>query len=164
VQLVIADTGPINYLIVIGHVELLPVLFERIILPATVLGELTSRKAPVSVQAWAAALPSWLDVRESPRSILQDSSFSSIDPGEKAAIELAVSLHADLLLMDDRRAVNVARNRGFQVTGTLGILDLAAERGLVDFERAIDRLDHSNFRRPQSLVDALRKKHRSDRA
>jgi predicted nucleic acid-binding protein len=61
--------------------------------------------------------------------------------------------------MDDRRAVNVARSKGLQVTGTLGVLDLAAERGLVRFEEAIQKLDSTSFRRPQTLVDALLKKH-----
>jgi predicted nucleic acid-binding protein len=33
VQLVIADTGPVNYLILIGHIDVLPALFEKVILP-----------------------------------------------------------------------------------------------------------------------------------
>ncbi len=33
-QLVIADTGPINYLILIGHIGILPALCEKVILPA----------------------------------------------------------------------------------------------------------------------------------
>lgn len=32
-RLVIADTGPINYLIQIGHIELLPRMFEKVALP-----------------------------------------------------------------------------------------------------------------------------------
>ena len=42
-QLVIADTGPINYLILIGHIDILPALFEQVILPSTVKDELTAR-------------------------------------------------------------------------------------------------------------------------
>jgi predicted nucleic acid-binding protein len=55
-----------------------------------------------------------------------------LDEGEIAAIALATSLPADLLLMDDRKAV-ITRLKGLRVTGTLGVLDVAAERGLVDF-------------------------------
>ena len=40
--LVIADTGPVNYLILIGHIELLPALFEKVTLPAAVQSELAS--------------------------------------------------------------------------------------------------------------------------
>lgn len=47
-RLVIADTGPINYLILIGHIELLQALFDKVILPSTVHRELASLKAPPS--------------------------------------------------------------------------------------------------------------------
>ena len=49
-------------------------------------------------------------------------------------------------------------NKGFEVTGTLGVLDLAAERGLVDLVDAFDRLKLTNFRYRQGLLDALLKK------
>jgi predicted nucleic acid-binding protein len=45
VQLVIADTGPVNYLLLIGHIDILPALFQRIVIPAAVRDELKSRKA-----------------------------------------------------------------------------------------------------------------------
>jgi predicted nucleic acid-binding protein len=40
VRLVIADHQPINYLLLIGHIDVLPLLFERVILPAVVYAEL----------------------------------------------------------------------------------------------------------------------------
>jgi predicted nucleic acid-binding protein len=39
-QLVIADTGPVNYLILIGHIDVLPALLEKVILPDVVRDEL----------------------------------------------------------------------------------------------------------------------------
>ena len=39
-KLVIADTGPINYLLLIGHIEILPELFEKVILPSSVKDEI----------------------------------------------------------------------------------------------------------------------------
>jgi predicted nucleic acid-binding protein len=39
VRLVISDTGPINYLVLIGHIDILPVLFEKVIMPVAVLGK-----------------------------------------------------------------------------------------------------------------------------
>jgi predicted nucleic acid-binding protein len=108
VRLVIADTGPINYLILIGHIELLPL-------------------------------------------------------GEAAAIALATFLHADLLLMDERRGVSVAERHGLRVTGTLGVLDLAAERELVDFAQAIRELERTTFRRPVRVLNALLAKHQQRR-
>jgi predicted nucleic acid-binding protein len=54
---------------------------------------------------------------------------SGIHKGEAAAIELASRIHADLLLMDDRRRVIAAERQGLNVTGTLGVLDVAADHG-----------------------------------
>jgi hypothetical protein len=56
VRLIIADTGPINYLVLIGHIDLLPTLFERVILPSAVQAELTDADAPPLVRSWIAIL------------------------------------------------------------------------------------------------------------
>lgn len=72
---------------------------------------------------------------------------------------MAVSLNADLLLMDDRKGVKAAQRKGLRVTGTLGILDLAAQRGMADFKQAVERLRQTNFRVPQALLDALLEAH-----
>ena len=61
--------------------------------------------------------------------------------------------------MDDRRGVSAAERNGLRVTGTIGILDLAAEHKLVDFSEAIQKLGNTNFRRPDALIDFLLKKH-----
>ena len=159
-RLVIADAGPLNYLILIGHIDLLPLLFEKVVLPTTVQTELASRKAPPFVRDWIANLPAWVEVREAPLSQAEDASLQGIDAGEKAAIQLAASLNADLLLMDDRKGVNAAQRKGLRVTGTLGILDLAAQRGLAEFAQAVEQLRQTNFRVPQALLDALLEKHK----
>ncbi len=69
-----------------------------------------------------------------------DSSFTDLDAGQTAAIALAMACHADLLLMDDRRSVNTARSKGFQVAGTLAMLGMAARRKLLDLAAALERL------------------------
>ena len=162
-QLVIADTGPVNYLVLIGHIDLLPVLFERVVLPSAVQAELTARNAPLSVRNWIASPPAWLEVRDMPSGHFEYGSLEGLDEGGKGAIALAVSMGADMLLMDDREGVMAARRKGFRVTGTIGILDLAAERGLADFAQAVGRLRRTNFRRPETLLDALLKKHREEK-
>lgn len=84
----------------------------------------------------------------------------SLDDGETSVIALAESLHADLLLMDERKGVKVARSKGFRVTGTLGILEIAAQEGLVDFVQAVERLRRTTFRSPEAVIDAMLKRHR----
>ena len=152
-QLVIADTGPINYLILIGRIDLLPALFETVILPAVVRDELKHRKAPPAVQQWIASPPSWAEVRQS--ASVHDASMEALDAGEEDAIALAVEIHADLILMDDREGVLIARSKGFRVTGTLGILSMAAGRGLVDLAEAFDLIKQTTFHCDQEIMDQL---------
>lgn len=161
-QLVVADTGPLNYLVLIGHINLLPRLFGKVVLPKEVYGELTSDKTPALVREWIAGSPVWLETRDAPSQDPSGSALINIDPGERAAILLALSIHADLVLKDDRRGVSAAERSGLRVTGTIGILDLAAERKLVDFSEAIQRLESTNFRRREALLNVLLKKHRKD--
>ncbi len=154
-RLVIADTSPINYLILIDRVEILARLFTRVVLPSAVEAELAAADAPAEVRAWIATPPGWLEIVNAPAV----PNPAGIHRGEAAAIALASSMRADLLLIDDRKGVDVARRQGLRVTGTLGVLDLAAERGLVDFGEAIRALRLTTFRRPDELLNALLAKH-----
>lgn len=54
-----------------------------------------------------------------------------IDQGESEAIVLALEAGADIVLLDDRDARHIAKRFGIPVMGTLGILALAKERGLI---------------------------------
>ncbi len=84
---------------------------------------------------------------------------ASLDVGERTTIELADVIDADLILMDDRDGVSFARAHGFAVTGTLGVLDLAAQRGLIDLLKTFTRLRATTFRYRQGLLDALLAQH-----
>ena len=65
------------------------------------------------------------------------------------------SLHADLLLMDDREGVIAARSKGLTVTGTLGVLGLAAQHDLLNLAEAFGRLKGTNFHYRQETMDQL---------
>lgn len=156
-QLVIADTGPVNYLILIGHIDLLPRLFQRVILPTAVKDELDDINAPGAVRAWMGSPPAWLEILD-----LRGPAPATLDEGEAAVIALAVFLHADMVLMDERKGVKYARNQGLRVTGTLGLLDFAAQAGFVDFTEAVRRLRLTTFRSPEVLLEAMLRKHRRD--
>jgi predicted nucleic acid-binding protein len=94
--------------------------------------------------------PPWIQVRE----IEADPSeheLAGLDRGEWEAIRLAKDLEANLLLMDERFGVRVARQQGFAVTGTLGVLVEAAQSGLISLDEALTRLARTNFRRTPEL-------------
>jgi predicted nucleic acid-binding protein len=156
-RLVVADTSPIRYLVRIGQIDLLPRLFERIFLPSVVADELRHPSAPAAVRDWMQRPQEWLEVL--PVADLDDPALRALDEGERSAIALGLSLKADLILIDERKGAAVALSKGFEVAGTLGVLNLAAERGLIDLADAFDRLKRTNFRYRQELLDVLLKKH-----
>ncbi len=88
---VVADTGPLNYLIQINAIELLPKLFGRIIVPALARRAWTSH-APVVVRDWIAQVPPWLEVRENPDRKNDVAIWPSLDEGERAAVALAAAI------------------------------------------------------------------------
>ena len=149
--LVIADTAPIHYLILIEQIDLLPALFEGIFIPAVVQEELFDSQAPASVRKWIAHPPPWLQVLAGPAPQIEDPILTGLDRGERAAIHWAITLGGNLVLMDDRAGVVAAKRKGLLVTGTLGVLDLAAERNLVDIRAALRRLTATNFRYPAGV-------------
>ena len=73
--------------------------------------------------------------------------------GEVEAISLAIEMKADLLLMDDRRALREAESRGLTVAGTLNILQSAAQRDMLDLPLAIAKLQQTNFHISQQILD-----------
>jgi predicted nucleic acid-binding protein len=151
--LVIADTSPIRYLVQIDQVDLLAQLFEKILLPTIVAEELRHPSAPPAVQSWIKQQPAWVNIVPAPD--IDDPGLMALDAGERSAIALGIALKADLILIDERKGAAMAVNKGFETTGTLGILDLAAERGLIELEEAVDRLKQTNFRYRQEIIDAL---------
>jgi len=105
--------------------------------------------------------PAWLEVRADPIRELQDPLLAELDDGERAALLLAESLRAALVLMDDRAGVIAEKQKRLAVTGTLGVLNLAAERHLVNLEAAVAQLSSMNFRYSQQLIDRLLEAHRA---
>lgn len=159
-RLVVADTGPLNYLVLIGESEILPKLFEKVFVPERVHVELRHPVAPRPVRRWAENPPAWLEIRPTPTAADDNLVLRALDEGERAALALARALRADLVLMDDRAGVAVARQQGFAVTGTLGVLDLAARRAFIDLGAAFVRLKATNFRYRPEIMDALLAQHR----
>ena len=153
-RLVISDTSPLRYLILIGQADLLPTLYAEVLIPEAVATELSQPASPEPVRRWMVHRPGWLQVvpltAQSPQVAMAE-----LDRGEHDAILLALHLKADLVLMDDREGVEEARRLGLVVTGTLGVLDRAAERGLIDLASVIASLRQTNFRVDPALLDRL---------
>ncbi len=151
-MLVISDTGPLRYLILIGRTELLPMLYGRVIIPAAVHGELGHESAPEAVRLWSKALPHWAEVRQS-QNMAPES--ASLDAGEREALSLAVELGADLVLLDEIEGRKTAAAMKLRFIGTVGIIVAAAQRnmlGKTEAAEALNALQQTNMRISPSLI------------
>ena len=98
--LIVVDTGPINYLIQIGHIDLLSTLADKTVLPSSVRAELLNDAAPANFRAWAANPPGWVEIHAA-KQVIGTRDISGTD---REAIALARELNASFLLMDDQQA------------------------------------------------------------
>lgn len=151
-MIVVADSSPLHYLILIEQVDLLTKLYSEVVIPEAVLMELTRPASPTVVSAWLLSAPEWLRVMSV--SIDEIANVTdSLDLGERAAIALAQTVRADLLLIDEAAGRREAGRRHIRVTGTLGVLRTAAEKGLIDIKDVLRRLQGTNFYLDPALIE-----------
>jgi predicted nucleic acid-binding protein len=150
-MIVVSDTSPLHYLILIEQDGLLPQLFGQVVAPESVIKELSHPKAPQTVQRWAGNPPTWLEIRN-PVSV---TAANKLGEGETAAIALATELRADVVLIDERDGARFAREQGLFVTGVLGVLQAAAKRDLVLLSEVLNALSGTSFRHKRSQFDEL---------
>jgi predicted nucleic acid-binding protein len=142
-MIVVADTSPINYLLLIEEINILAKMYGTVVIPQMVREELLRSSAPQIVRAWISEAPSWLEVRTPAQE--PDVFLAKLDAGERDAIVLAAELHADQLIVDDREGRRYAEQRGIPVMGTLGVLREAASLGLLNLGAALERLQATSF-------------------
>lgn len=131
-MIVISDTSAITNLAAIGHLQLLPQLYNQVTIPEAVYRELVDIDPPVpgTVEVQTSC---WLEVRQvANRKVVERlQNEVRLDPGESEAIALALDLGAELLLIDERRGRAEANRLGLRITGLLGILIEAKQRNLI---------------------------------
>jgi predicted nucleic acid-binding protein len=153
--IVVSDTSPLRYLILIGHAEVLPQLYGTVICPPEVISECLHANAPAAVRDWASSPPEWLQVMTA--SAQNFGELQRLDLGEAAAIRLACDQHADMVLIDERKGRRIAMALGFRVAGILGVLADAAIARLLDFQLAVENLtENTNFRVSERVLALIR--------
>lgn len=157
-MIVVADTSVILNLCCVGRQELLPALFREVMIPPEVRQEF-ERAARAYPRFATLTLPAW--VREQPpRSVPQSlREISRLDPGETAAIALALELAADAVLIDETDGRQAARRHGLTTIGVLGVLVRARQAGLLSaLAPVVDQLERqANFWiRPEVRQEVLR--------
>lgn len=151
-MIVVVNTSPLIALDRIGHIDILPRLFGELIRPQSVADELRAGK---HLYGGTDALfrADWLKTLADPPEMMLRKELGA---GETAVIALALRMHADLTILDDLAARNVAAELGLCVTGTLGVLLAAHRKGLLEHpSQAFAALKDSGFRISDALIASI---------
>lgn len=152
-MIVVSDTSPICYLLLIDQINILQILYRGVTVPRTVADELRASESPSVVRHWIAQPSDWLQIH--PIEIPQGIELGKLDPGEREAILLAEQLKADLVILDDKAARRIAVERGLKIIGLLGILKDAARADLLDLKTTFKQLQDLGFWIAPSLLERL---------
>jgi uncharacterized protein len=139
---IISDSSVLMNLAAIGHLELLPAIFTRIIIPQAVFDEtvLKGTGKPGSEEVKTA---SWIEVKSCADHKLLSHLLTILNEGESEAIVLMKELQGDLLIIDEKKGRQVAKKMNLNVTGLIGVLLIAKSRQLVPLvEPLLDRLQN----------------------
>lgn len=155
-MMVVSDSSALVVLVTIGHEQRLADLFHRVVIPPAVRSELFLPRRPRLVREWIETPPPWLELHI-PKSV---ESIARLDAGETEAISLARELGADRIIIDELRGRKAAIERGLNVIGTIGILEAAAMRRLLDLEEAFGRVKRTDFWIRPNFLDERLERHR----
>ena len=127
---VICNNSPLVALWTLDLLFLLRELYTEVLIPEEVQDEFLATERPVRSEALKNAL--WIRV-VTLTPPLDDTTYPNvIHRGEATVFALAKQLSARLVILDDKDARGYAKRIGLPVTGTVGILLLAKERGLIE--------------------------------
>ncbi|MEA5449299.1 DUF3368 domain-containing protein [Leptolyngbya sp. CCNP1308] len=153
---VVSNTSPLSNLAVIGELGLLQKIYSKILIPPTVYDELIRFQAiqPIISNVIEAR---WLEVQTPQNTQIIQTLNQLLDPGEAAAIALAVDISADRLLIDERLGRSIASQYNIKIRGILGILVNAKHQRLIPATKPLlDRLlFEAGFRIGQTLYDRI---------
>ncbi len=131
---VVVDTSVLIALSRIGKLDLLRNLFTLVLAPRAVAEE------------YGEPLPGWIKVLDVKNKQLVRALLEYLHRGEAEAITLAIETDTNIVILDDKKARNIARRLGLKIIGTVGILVLAKKQKLIDdIEAEINHLLQKSF-------------------
>lgn len=133
----ITNATPLIALAVLERLDLLPQIFDEIIVPTAVYEEVVTH-GQARPGAVAIAQADWLRIASPTAVPTIEPLLLGLDAGEMQVLLLAREIQPDWVLIDERQARRIARAMGVPVKGTLGILLAAALAGLLPKEEALN--------------------------
>lgn len=158
-MIIVADTTPLISLMKCDCLEVLRELFGEVQIPKAVYTELTSNPkfAEEAITIANSGFIHKVNI-EDQKSVSLFKRATGLDIGESEAIILSDNLHADFLLMDEIKGRKIAIQMGIRIIGTVGILLLAYDSGILskeDIKTAVDLLRNANRHISDKLFEQL---------
>lgn len=142
-NVVISDTSCLIALDRIGHLDILKRTFPIIYI------------TPKVKEEFELQLPEWLIVQQVSDNKQLRALENVLDPGEASAITLALEINATLII-DERKGRALAKSKGVQIIGTLKVLLLAKQKGvIISVKDLIVLLEHHSFRFNENIRDEI---------
>lgn len=143
--MIVSNSTPLIALSKIKQLQLLKDYFGTITIPMEVFDEIVTRGGAL-FGAKEVKTKDWIRVSNVKNQLTVDILCRYLDRGEAEAIVLAKENDASLLIIDDSDGRKIAGDIGLKITGTIGILLLAAEDNKLDLNKSLDDLIASGFR------------------
>lgn len=135
---VVCDTNIIIDFAKIRRLDLLKNIFKEVMIPVEVKEELLAEeKSETGEDDICKAIDEWIKVKSIYNMLALESLKAHIDKGEAASIILYKKTEADFLAINDLKARGVAYAMGVKIIGSLGILRLAKDKGLLKEIRSL---------------------------
>ena len=126
-MIVVSNSSPIISLSSVGRIDLLEKLFSEIHIPSHVYTEIKAKNKYGHGEVDSPFIKV-TEIKNKNSSLILE---TEIDRGEAEAIELSLEIKSELLILDDRLGLKIAKNLNIESIGTLGILLLAKEKGYI---------------------------------
>lgn len=149
---VVVDTTPLIALSLVERLDLLRSLYGRVIVPPAVRIEIEAGGSR-GIGSDVVGAEQWIETRDLLRPSRAEL-LADLDRGEAEVIALAQEQGARLVVIDERLGRLHARRLGLEVTGTLGVLLAAKQRGQVrEIAGLVQRLRDEGIFLSDALVE-----------
>ena len=132
---VVVNSTPLIVLCGIGRLDILRGLYQEIYIPVAVYREVTAKEDSACVQIKNAG--DWIHVEQIRDHAEKKMYKAKLHDGEVEVMILAQEQKADLVILDDNAAKKTAKYLELTVTGTLGILLKAKQKGIIEAVRPL---------------------------
>lgn len=140
-KIIVSDTSCLILLDKFREMSVLNKLFGNIIITPEIAKEFNK------------ATPDWILIKTPSNSIYQNILEASIDTGEASAIALALEQENCLLIIDDNKGRKFAKQMGLTITGTIGLLIEAKNKGHINSLKTLfEKINETNFRISEKLI------------